>query len=237
MRKVLLTIVFAFIATAAFSEIAPREKQILVDFYNATNGAQWNTTWNLNAPVNTWEGVTLENNSVTGISMLFNNINGQLPASLGELENLKVLELSFNNISGALPESLGNLKNLEILAFNGNNLSGAVPAALGKLGNLKQLHLSSNQLNGILPETLGNLKNIEIFNVFENNLSGNLPSGLAHCRHLKELIVAENNFKNASEFSVFLLSNSGASLNLNETTPQPAMVSKAIIAVQENKKE
>ncbi len=236
MRKAILTIVFAFVATAAFSEIAQREKQVLIDFYNATNGAQWYTTWNLNSPVDTWEGITLENNSVTGISMLFNNINGQLPSSLGELENLKVLELSFNNISGNLPESLGNLKNLEILAFNGNNLSGTVPASLGNLKNLKQLHLSSNQLNGTLPESLGDLENIEVFNVFENNLSGNLPSGLAKCRQLKELIIAENNFKNAGEFSVILLSNSGVSLNLNETTPQP-MIKKSVIAVQQTIQE
>ncbi len=52
--------------------------------------------------------------------MLFNNIEGELLATLGNLKQLQVLELSFNKLSGTIPSELGNLINLNILAFNGN---------------------------------------------------------------------------------------------------------------------
>ncbi|WP_214114162.1 leucine-rich repeat domain-containing protein [Aequorivita echinoideorum] len=220
MKTTLFTCAFMFFASVLVAQISEKEKQVLIDFYNTTNGPEWVDGWDLEQPVNQWNGVTVENNSVTSIRLLFNNVNGTLPSSLGELENLKVLELSFNPISGAIPAELGNLKNLEILAINGASLTGEIPEELGNLSNLKQLHLSSNQLSGSVPQNVTNLKKIEVFNIFENRLSGNLPAGLAKCRNLKELIVAENNFTNHENFSVVLLSKSGSSMNFLDLSAQ-----------------
>lgn len=231
MKKAFLTYTFLLLAICMFGHVPVKEKQILLDFYTATNGSQWNSQWNLDEPVENWKGLTVENNTVTGISLLFNNVSGVLPASLGELKNLKVLELSFNPITGNIPSEIGNLKNLEVLALNGTALEGTIPSTLGDLSNLKQLHLSSNKLSGEVPESLGNLKNIEVFNIFDNNLTGKLPIGLTHCDHLRELMVAENNFNNADNFSVVLLSNSGASINLDNKSPQPEL-NNSIIAVE-----
>jgi hypothetical protein len=215
MKKVLLTYVCLLLASLAIGQVSKQEKQVLLDLYNATNGPQWKTTWDTESPVATWHGITVENNSVTGISLLFNNLDGTLPASLGKLQSLKKLELSFNQISGAIPAELGNLSHLEVLALNGDQLEGNIPETLGNLYNLKQLHLSSNKLSGNVPKNLENLKQIEIFNVFDNNLYGALPKGLANCPHLTQLIVAENNFSNPDDFSVALLSNSGSTINLH----------------------
>ena len=48
-----------------------------------------------------------------------NNVNfgfsGLIPASLGSLEKLVVLEMHENRFTGPLPRELGNLKNLQIL--------------------------------------------------------------------------------------------------------------------------
>src|SRR5690606_38772762 len=209
-----------FIAAIVLAQVSKEEKQVLLNLYTATNGPNWNTPWDLDEPVATWHGVTVNNNTVVGINLLYNNLNGPLPASLGTLKNLKKLELSFNPISGKLPPELGELEQLEVLAINATALEGNIPASLGKLTNLKQLHLSSNQLSGSIPEGLGDLKQIEVFNVFDNNLSGKLPLGLRTCVNLKELMVAENNFTNPEDFSVILLSNSGAKINLQENSPQ-----------------
>ena len=231
MKKAILTCAFLFIASIVVAQVSKQERQVLIDLYNATNGPEWEKQWDLEKPVETWNGVTVENNKVTGINLLFNNLKGALPASLGQLKNLKKLELSFNPISGKIPSEIGNLEQLEVLAINGTALSGNIPGSLGNLSNLKQLHLSSNQLSGSIPESLGNLKNIEVFNVFDNELFGPLPKGLASCRNLRELMVAENNFTNPDD-----LSNSGTKLNIYKNSPQiePA---QSIIAVERDESE
>tara|TARA_R110002020_G_scaffold11986_11_gene44560 strand:- start:1211 stop:1897 length:687 start_codon:yes stop_codon:yes gene_type:complete len=226
-----------FIASIVLAQVSKQEKQVLLDLYTATNGLEWNKQWNVEQPVETWYGVTVDNNKVTGINLLFNNLNGTLPASLGQLKNLKKLELSFNPISGTIPAELGNLEQLEVLAINGTAVSGNIPESLGGLSNLKQLHLSSNQLSGMVPESLGKLRKIEVFNVFDNDLHGSLPQELASCPNLKQLMVAENNFNNPDDFSVILLSNSGAKIDLlNNSSPQIEPV-QSIIAVERDENE
>ncbi len=225
-----------FIASIVLAQVNKQEKQVLLDLYIATNGLEWNKQWNVEQPVETWYGVTVDNNKVTGINLLFNNLNGTLPASLGQLKNLKKLELSFNPISGTIPSELGNLEKLEVLAINGTAISGTIPESLGRLSNLKQLHLSSNQLSGMVPESLGKLRKIEVFNVFDNDLYGALPQELASCPNLKQLMVAENNFDNPDDFSVILLSNSGAKIDLHNNSPQ-IEPEQSIIAVERDENE
>ena len=207
MKRLILSLSVFLIAASTFAQVSKTEKQALTDFYNATNGDHWENSWDLTKPVKDWEGVTVKDNKVTAIRLLFNNVTGEIPASIKNLTNLKELELSFNNISGELPSELGYLENLELLAFNGNNLVGEIPQSLGNLKMLKQLHLSSNELSGTIPSTFDNLIEIEVFNVFDNQLSGELPSQLITNRNLKEFIVAENNFDSSKELSITLLSN------------------------------
>src|SRR5690606_4782162 len=236
MKKATLTCISMFIAAVVVAQVSKQEKQVLLNLYSATDGSNWNNPWNLEKPVDTWHGITIENNKVTEINLLFNNLNGKLPASLGNLKNLKKLELSFNPISGEIPSELGNLEKLEVLAINGTALNGNIPESLGNLSNLKQLHLSSNQLSGSISENLGNLKQIEVFNVFDNNLVGALPQGLKSCKNLRELMVAENNFNNPDDFSVILLSNSGYKINLYENSRQ-IIPAQSIIAVERDESE
>lgn len=236
MKKYLLFVLVTAYCSTLFAQISSVEKQALIDFYQATNGDNWNTPWQLDKPISNWEGVTIEDGKVTGITLLFNNVEGTIPASIEKLTNLETLELSFNKISGELPSSIGNLKHLKILAFNSNDLSGTIPASIGNLTQLKQLHLSSNKFNGAIPATVKNLNSLEIFNVFDNQLSGILPTELTQNNNLKELMVAENNFTNPEMFSIVLLSNSGATLDL---TKEPTITTPAnsIIAVERNEDE
>jgi Leucine-rich repeat (LRR) protein len=45
-----------------------------------------------------------------------------LPAELGQLSKLRVLNASDNQLTG-IPHELGNLQNLEVLDLSGNNIS------------------------------------------------------------------------------------------------------------------
>jgi Leucine-rich repeat (LRR) protein len=229
MKRRSLTAVLALFCVVLTAQVSPKEKQALLDIYLETQGDQWFKPWDVNTPVSEWQGITVEHDRVTGISLMFNNITGQLPASIGDLVHLKTLELSFNKIEGTLPETLGALTHLNVLAFNGNAFTGTIPSSLGNLTNLKQLHLSSNKLSGNVPKEINNLTALEVFNVFDNNLSGTLPVQLANNHNLKELMIAENNFTNTDIFSIVLLSNSAA-LDLEKKMLVPS--AKTVIAIE-----
>ncbi|NND63080.1 MAG: hypothetical protein HKN48_07770 [Flavobacteriaceae bacterium] len=233
--KLRLTTFFAlFISMSLMAQIPQAEQKALEELYHQTNGAQWNQTWDLSLDASDLPGVTVENGHVTEIRMLFNNLSGTIPATIGHLKELKVLELSFNKLQGALPTTLGDLTKLEVLALNGNNLKGNIPTTISKLSKLRQLHVSSNQLNGEIPADFVRLSQLEVFNVFDNNLKGALPVGLAKNRNIREFMVAENNFENTNEISNILLSNSGQ-VNLQNNIFNPS--GKSIIAIESSDDE
>ena len=110
LTSIVLLVAFSFSALAG---VSPKEKQALVDLYTATNGAEWNTTWNLDADVTTWKGVTVFRDKVIALNLVNNNLTGQLPESVGDLQNLKVLNLHKNNITGNIPATLATINGLK----------------------------------------------------------------------------------------------------------------------------
>ncbi len=70
-------------------------------------------------------------------------------------DNLIGLDLSKNDLTGQIPDSLGSMENLEYLLLNGNDLSGEIPASLGQLSNLSDLYLQNNFLLGAFPDISG----------------------------------------------------------------------------------
>ncbi|GJN09501.1 hypothetical protein PR202_ga27514 [Eleusine coracana subsp. coracana] len=69
--------------------------------------------------------------------------------NFSKLGGLTLLDLSFNNITGQIPESILNLQNLGFLFLGNNSLSGSLPDA--KSPSLNNLDLSYNQLTGSFP--------------------------------------------------------------------------------------
>ena len=51
MKSIFTLFAVAFLSLSAFAEVSSNQKQALIDLYNATNGSEWNTTWNLDADV------------------------------------------------------------------------------------------------------------------------------------------------------------------------------------------
>ena len=189
--KKLITLLSVLLFTAVMvAEVSPNQKDALTDLYIATNGDKWINTWDLDAPVATWHGVTVE--------------NGTIPSSLSELRSLEKLELSFNKLSGTIPTSIGTLINLEVFAVNGNNITGEIPSSLGQLTALEQLHLSSNNLQGTIPVSVAQLGNLEILNVFDNMLTGTIPYALSDNANLKKLVIAENELTGSEAFASVL---------------------------------
>src|SRR5690606_22906324 len=196
--KTLTTLFACCIALISTAQISTIEKQALIDFFNSTNGSEWFTPWELEQPETTWHGVTITDNKVVAIELGFNNLQGEIPATIGNLENLESLKLFFNQIGGTLPEEIGTLKNLKVLDLNSNNISGTIPVSIENLVNLENLLLSSNNLTGMLPSEIGNLSNLKTLVLFDNHFFGDFPFAVSELNNLDELIIANNNFNTES---------------------------------------
>ena len=62
-----------------------------------------------------------------------------------------------NQLTGNIPPELGNLENLQRIGLVTNHLTGVIPPELGNLENLQYLYLHHNQLIGPIPVELMNL--------------------------------------------------------------------------------
>ncbi len=149
--------------------------------------------WNLNEPIDTWNGITLSpKGCVISIELEDGYLSGNIPPEIGNLSHLKVLDVDENQISGAIPPELGNLTALEYIDLSANNLNDNIPPELGNLSYLNYLDLTGNSLNGHIPPELGNLTALEYINLSTNALSGNIPSELGNLTQLKYLDLTGN---------------------------------------------
>ncbi len=196
MKKVWLILAALMVASGnlyAQGGSAQQDSLALVAFYNATNGDNWtnNTNW-LTGPVDTWFGVIVENDRVTGLLFNQNQLAGSIPAELGNLTNLTTLSLTRNQLTGSIPVELGNLTNLTFLALFANQLTGPIPVELGNLINLTSLSLPINQLTGSVPAELGDLTNLTFLSLGSNQLTGTIPVELSNLTNLTTLSLSAN---------------------------------------------
>jgi len=195
--------------------------------YFATAGANWTNTWDLMQPIDTWYGITLdENGRVTCIDLdglddciaanpPGNNLFGTIPPEIGNLCELKYLIIAKNDLIGSIPSEIGKLSKLETMNLSINNLTDEIPKELGNLKNLRLLNLSSNKLFGNIPSTLGYLSNLNGLYLSYNQLTGSIPVELENLSELKFLYLIHNQLSgkipqqisNLTKISILALNN------------------------------
>ncbi|KAL1080872.1 hypothetical protein V6Z11_D09G025600, partial [Gossypium hirsutum] len=127
------------------------------------------------------------------LDLYFNQIIGAIPPTLGHLSNLEILYFTSNQISGFVPSELGNMKNLAVLNFCNNKLKGSIPPSLSTLSNFSYLCLDSNILQGpILPSSITNLTNLQLLDLSSNMLVGPIPSSVNNLTNLVSLLLDDN---------------------------------------------
>ena len=179
---------------ANVSEIPTVECEALIALFNATDGPNWtnNSGWlETNTPCG-WRGVTCFDGRLVTLILDTNQLSGSIPADLGNLSSLAILDLTDNQLSESIPVELGKLSNLRRLSLSINQLSGSIPVELGNLSNLVSLFLFSNQLSGSIPVELGNLSNLSNLNPALNQLSGSIPAELGNLSNLTHLLLFGN---------------------------------------------
>ena len=166
----------------------------LVDLYNSTDGENWNSfaQWDFSKPLDSLFGVTIVDDRVTELRLNNAGLSGQLPTSLGNLTELKILIMSRNSLTGELPETIGQLSQLEEMKFHiGNSIAGAIPESIGNLSNLKILWLDENQISGSIPSSIAGLASIEWLSFGNNPITGEIPVEIGQLTTLKTLALNE----------------------------------------------
>lgn len=123
---------------------------------------------------------------------LTSNAITEIPASIGELTNLRKINLNLNQVANIAPE-IGRLQKLEQLFLYKNQVK-TLPKEIYKLSNLKAIDLYYNQLDELNP-LIANWKQLEILYV-SNNLIYTLPDNLGELRKLRELYLHHNRISN-----------------------------------------
>ena len=90
----------------------------LLSIYNQIPALEWDTTQS----IDNWEGVCLNSNGCVDMFLWsFGPLYANLPPEFGYLSELRILNINHRQMQGELPAELGNLQNLEALILNGNN--------------------------------------------------------------------------------------------------------------------
>lgn len=207
-----------------FSDAFP-DAQTLIELYNSLGGENWieNDGWRQAAsgdqicdPCEWSRVICFGGNRVNFLDLAENNLTGNIPGSIANLSELRILTLNDNNISGQIPAELffiprlsrvsldrnlleGNIpappqgNRINSISIAENRLTGSIPPEIGNMTMLESFDFSSNELTGEIPEEILSLTNLTDIVLFNNNLSGTIPDGIGLLPLLNGLYLSYNN--------------------------------------------
>nr|XP_011462297.1 PREDICTED: probable LRR receptor-like serine/threonine-protein kinase At1g74360 isoform X2 [Fragaria vesca subsp. vesca] len=122
-------------------------------------------------------GSTIRTLQISGyIQLSGNQLSGQVPPEIGEMQTISMLNLAFNKFYGELPAEIGQMT-LVVLNLTKNSFSGQIPMEIGNMKCMQNLDLSYNYFSGEFPPSLNSLTELSKFNISYNPLiSGVIPA-------------------------------------------------------------
>ncbi|KAK1408686.1 hypothetical protein QVD17_40673 [Tagetes erecta] len=165
---------------------------VLQHFMNAMETSISNWTSNSSNCCD-WEGVTCDyTGKVVKLHLSKKKLVGNLIDSLGDLDQLKTLNLSRNLLKGIPPISIFHLPNLQVLDLSANEFSGSLPDTIN-LPSIQLVDVSDNNFEG--PVSSGfcvNSTGIRVLKLGVNYFDGDIPSEFENCSMLEHLCLDAN---------------------------------------------
>ena len=171
------------------------QRYILALLYFSTGGLHWNNQnkWLSTNSVCDWFGVYCKNPGIVSkIEITSNNMQGHVPAELGELAGLEILIIHSNKLTGKIPVELVKLQNLKTLTLSKNLFSGTIHPEIRYLKGLRYLDISTNKLTGTIPTEVGTIHALEYISIANNSLFGTIPEEVSNLVNLKSIMMADN---------------------------------------------
>ena len=118
-----------------------------------------------------------------------NPLGGVIPASIGNLTKLKILNLINARLTGSIPAGFYSLSSITEVQINNNKLEGSLSENLGNLTTLQKLFVNQNEnLSGTIPSSIGNLTKMTNLNISNTSISGAVPVEMANCSSLQNFM-------------------------------------------------
>ncbi|KAF7824135.1 leucine-rich repeat receptor-like protein [Senna tora] len=152
------------------------------------------------------------------VDLIGNRIYGPIPADIGRLHRLTVLNVADNLISGEIPPSLTNLSSLMHLDLRNNRISGSLPRTFGSLTMLSRALLSGNQLIGTIPTSMCTIYRLADVDLSRNKISGPIPECVGRMGVLSTLNLDGNKLWGQIPQSLFTSGISDLNLSRNGLT-------------------
>ncbi|MDX9748292.1 MAG: C10 family peptidase [Paludibacter sp.] len=154
-----------------------------------------NKRWDEQTAMTNWKGLRFVAGRLVEMDMTgTNHLNGPVPEEIGQLSQLFSLQIA-GNLTGQLPQSLFNLKQLRLLKINSYEeyLNTPIPASIGEMTHLEELEMTKC-VKGNLPDDIGNLTKLRYLKLWSNKLTGTFPQDVSKLKKLITLEVANNEF-------------------------------------------
>ncbi|CAN6553695.1 unnamed protein product [Malus baccata var. baccata] len=132
--------------------------------------------------------------NLTILSLRSNQFYGEFPEAWSVWHDIRVVDVANNNLSGNIPSSMGVPSSLYILKMNNNNFGGEIPIELKNATSLFSIDLGGNKLTGSVPLWIGsNFSTLSTLRLHSNFLSGHIPRHLCNLPFLHILDLGHNN--------------------------------------------
>lgn len=203
-RNLILGSLLLLGAGNAWAQVSSLDRQMLLSFYQSTNGSRWLQDSGWNGPPGSecsWFGVTCFNGAVTQLRLPDNNLGEfdathpvafLLPVEPVNLRELTHLDLAGNRFEQTVPNSYGTFPKLVQLDLGRMDLSVPLPAQLGNVTTLQTLFLDHNRFTGPLPESWSQLTQLRNLDLYDNALTGTLPASWSALAQLRYLSLGDN---------------------------------------------
>lgn len=134
---------------------------------------------------------------VRTLSLRNNEKMRSIPPEIGQLKNLRVLNVSGTNLT-ELPEEIGECLMLEEITANASQFR-SIPNSIGQLERLRIINFAYNQIDSI-PQSISNCTYLVRLNLSSNSIT-TVPNGFGSLVNLTYCNLSHNNL---TQFSIEL---------------------------------